>query len=151
MINPFLLDTKERLQSWKNIRIRIGNEQDVFEKISLALDFWRGAPIEKSLLDWDDSRNWPSPWELINTNRFCESTLSLGVGYTLVMADPDIFSDVKLILITDRENHVQKIIVATDDYVLNFEWLDCNSRSILRGVDINRRWGYNGKTWKPIT
>lgn len=123
--------------------------ETLLEKIQLTLTFWKGAPLENPLLDWDNCANWPSPWELINDNRFCDSTLSLAVANTLVMADPDNFKDAQLALITDRENHVQKIVVITHDRVLNLGWLDVTPREAIKQAHINRRWKHDGKIWRP--
>ena len=147
MINPFIIDPKARVAAWKKIRIDIQSIDIIQQKIDIALKFWRMAPLENPLLDWDDCSKWPTPWELLHNNRFCDSTLSVALGYTLVMSDPETFSDIRLLLITDRSNHVQKIIVKTNDIVLNYGWLDSNPATVLSSANIQDRWKFDGKKW----
>jgi hypothetical protein len=63
------------------------------------------------------------------------------------MSDPEIFSDIRLLLITDRSNHVQKIIVKTNDIALNYGWLDSNPATVLSSATIQDRWKFDGKKW----
>ena len=147
MINPFITDPKTRLAAWKQARIDIQYTDIVQQKIDITLQFWKMAPLENPLLDWDDSSKWPTPWELIHNNHFCDSTLSVAVAYTLVLSDAETFSDIKLMLVTDRPNHVQKIMVKTNDVILNYGWLDVNPSIILSSATINNRWKFDGKKW----
>ena len=147
MINPFIIDPKSRLAAWKQVRIDVQKSNNIEEKINVALKFWRMAPLENPILDWDDSSKWPTPWELIHNNHFCDSTLSLALAYTLVLSDPESFSDIKLLLITDRLNHIQKIIVKTNNIILNYGWLDSSPSTILSTVNIHDMWKFDGKKW----
>ena len=145
-MNPFILDTKSRVEDWKKLRKDVSSEELVETKIQKTLQFWKQAPLENPLLDWDNSKDWPNPWELLHNNRFCESTLSLAVAYTLIMSD-QIFSNITLILATDRKNHIQKIMVEYEDLIINYGWLDVNQRTILDNSHIHTRWKYDGKKW----
>ena len=147
MINPFVIDPKSRLAAWKQVRQDIQNSASVEEKIDISLKFWRMAPLENPILDWDDSSKWPTPWELLHNNHFCDSTLSVAVAYTLVLSDPEIFSDINLLLVTDRQNHVQKIMVKTHNTILNYGWLDSNPSTVLMNAAIHDRWKFDGKKW----
>jgi hypothetical protein len=146
-MNPFVIDPKTRLAAWKDLRKQIISSENTEEKINLALQFWKMAPLQNNVLDWDKCENWPTPWELLNDNRFCDSTLSLAVAYTLLLSDPETFADAKLILVTDRINHVQKIMVKTNNVVLNYGWLDVNQLEILKKLQTHTRWSFDGKQW----
>jgi hypothetical protein len=150
-MNPFLLDSRNRLTAWKSHRVLIQNAPEVNEKIQLTLSFWKQAPIENPVIDWDNSAVWPTAWELVHANRFCESALSLGVAYTLLLSGDDSFSDPELLLITDRVNHVQKIIVRMGQLVLNYGWLDEQPATVLRLSEIHQKWRWRDKTWVPQT
>ena len=147
-MNPFLLDPKERLKAWKGLRAQIASTESVVEQMDLALNFWKQAPLEKPILDWDNCQSWPTPWEMLHTNRFCESTLSLAVGYSLVLSSPHNYPDLELVLITDRLNHVQKVLARTQEWTLNHSWLDRLPRYQLQNVQIHSKWHYNGKAWQ---
>lgn len=147
-MNPFLLDPRSRLLSWKELRTAIAGEESPVDKIHLALSFWKQAPIENPLIDWDNAQKWPTPWELLHNNRFCEGALTLGVAYTLILSNPEQFQDLTLLLITDRENHVQKIVAKTHGYILNYGWLDRNPMTVISNCQIHSRWNFDGKCWQ---
>ena len=146
-MNPFVLDPRSRLTAWKGLRTQIQEVKSVDEKVQLTLNFWKQAPIENHILDWDNSDRWPTPWELLNDNNFCESTLSLAVAMTLIMSSPEEFGGIKLLLITDRRHHVQKVVAGLPESVLNYGWLDVHPRDILQGCSVHRQWTYNGRQW----
>ena len=150
-MNPFVLDAKARLSAWKSLRNQIQQTQQLADKVNITLDFWKQAPIENPIIDCDNSKNWPGPWELLHTNRFCESSLSLAVGYTLVLSDPSIFADTKLMFVTDRAQHIQKITVSINGWIINHGWLDCQSISDLKNLHTHQVWTFNGKSWTEKT
>jgi len=150
-MNPFLLDGRARLNSWKALRDEITGTPDPIQKIGKALQFWRLAPIENPVIDWDNSQSWPTAWELLHNNRFCESALSLGVAYTLLLSDPEIFSNLAMMLITHRLYHVQKIVLLTHNQVLNLGYLDQQPVSIIAKAQIHTRWRFDGKSWNTLT
>ena len=147
-MNPFLLDSRSRIAEWKELRARVAEAEDVISKIDATLTFWRKAPIENPIIDWDNSTTWPTAWEMLHSNRFCESALSLGVAYSLLYSDPAAFDDLKLILLTDRQNHVQKIVVRTQQQVLNYGWLDRLSTEVLNTCQVHNRWHWDGRAWQ---
>jgi hypothetical protein len=112
------------------------------------LTFWKQAPIENPLIDWDNAQKWPTAWELLHNNRFCEGALTLGTAYTLLLSCLDNFQDLKLLLITDRQNHVQKIVAKTHGSILNYGWLDQNPAALLNNCQVHARWGFDGRGWQ---
>jgi hypothetical protein len=146
--NPFLGSHRVRQDAWRQLRTSIQAAPTAQNKITQTLDFWKQAPLENHLLDWDNCKLWPTPWELLHNNRFCESSLSLAVAYTLVMSDPDYFPSIQLVLITDRKDHVQKIVVQTHDHILNYGWLDQQPTDLIHTINVNRRWCYVENKWQ---
>lgn len=147
-MNPFLLDPNSRRLSWKLLREQVSQQSDPVSKINMALTFWKQAPIENPLIDWDNAQKWPSPWELLHNNRFCEGALTLGVAYTLILSSPEHFQDLTLLLITDRVNHVQKIVAKTHGQVLNYGWLDQLPASVISSCQVHSRWAFDGRNWQ---
>lgn len=146
MINPFILDYKTRLQSWKDLRSQVVALDNIEAKLLQTCKFWQQAPIENKVIDWDDSSSWPDAWMMISRNHYCDSTLSLAVAYTLLLVDPSESSNIRLCLITDRQNEIQKIVLKTHEYVVNHGWLDIIPKKSLV-LEVNRRWLFDGKHW----
>jgi hypothetical protein len=147
-MNPFIQDARSRLSAWKQLRNAIQAQQLPQQQLTVALEFWRQAPLEKPLIDWDHCENWPTAWELLHNNRFCESSLSLAVALSLLYSDMLRWSHTQLVLITDRQQHVQKIVVLTQWAMLNHGWLDMRPVADLQQMHINRKWSWDNNTWR---
>jgi len=75
---------EDRLHLWKELRDQIDQEDSPIE---VVLDFWNSIPKTARNLDPYDSSTWPSPWEMIEENEYCEYTSVLAVGYTLMLTE----------------------------------------------------------------
>lgn len=147
-MNPFLSDYKTRLKHWKLLREQIFLETDLDAKIDLCLKFWRQAPEESVRINWDDATDWPGAWDLLNDNSYCPSCHSLGIAYTLMLADPDTFPNVQLKLIWDIQNSVQRIVAHTHTYYLNWGYVDKTHADRLKHVIIQNTWEWHNKQWQ---
>jgi hypothetical protein len=147
MINPFLLSNKERVAAWKHVRNNISQCTHLEQCVDLALAFWQQAPVENNCIDWDNAHCWPGPWEMLKTNSYCTHSHSLGVAYTLMLANPDLFDHLTVDLIHDRENHVQKLVVNCKDWYLNHGHVDKKLKSRLQQVYTLATWQWNQKNW----
>jgi hypothetical protein len=147
MQNPFMMDPKQRLASWKQIREQISQTPVVDDKIDIALAWWKNSPLQNRVMDWDNSQTWPAPWDLIYQNEYCTSAHSLGLAYTLLLADAHTFSDLQLMLIWDKLQCIQKIVVATHGYHLNVGFVDKTHVSQLKTVVIQNTWEWHHKQW----
>ena len=72
-MNFFYMKSDKRLLEWRKIKKNFQNQKDLNE----ILKFWSNAPIVKRTIDpWDISQ-WPSVWELIENNNWCEYNLAI--------------------------------------------------------------------------
>lgn len=145
--NPFIFDYKTRLAAWKELRNKLNDSENSHNKLVYCCAFWQKAPLENQVIDWDNAATWPDAWTMIAKNNYCESTLSLAVAYTLILANSDDKDNTRLLLITDRKNQIQKIVLQYNDWIVNHGWLDINAVTLLKTVEINRSWRFNGKNW----
>lgn len=150
MINPFLADSKTRLAAWKTCRSEIGQLTDITEQFDCCLNFWRNAPIQNHVLNWDDCNTWPTAWEQMEENNFCSSGLSLAVANTLILAKPHCNNYPTLGLITDQQVSIQKIVVYADNWVLNHDYLDRTPKNHLQHVYKHVIWKWTGKQWQIV-
>jgi hypothetical protein len=147
-MNPFIADYATRLQAWKATRERIHCTPEVQDKITCALDFWRQAPEEHVRINWDDCTSWPAAWDLIHDNAYCAGCVSLGIAYTLQLADPDTFDHVTLKLLWDKAQSRQRIVVHTHDSYLNWGYVDNTPTSQVKTVLIQNTWEWRHKQWQ---
>lgn len=147
MINPFLLDYKARLQAWKTCRHTISETAQMDQALDVCLQFWRQAPLENHLLDWDNHETWPTVWEMLNHNSYCTSMHSLGIAETLRLSDTR-WQQVQLWCIRDQQAHVEKVITVCDAWVLNHGYLDKLPRHQLQHVHAQYKWHHTGRHWQ---
>ena len=74
----------QRLVTWAEFRKNLEESQD---PISDVINLYRHAPAIRFYTDpWDESR-WPSPWELLQENEYCEFNIVLGMYYSLQLTE----------------------------------------------------------------
>lgn len=104
---------------WKEFRqsLDITNTYEVCETV---LNWWESAPLINISIDPVNADQWPTPWEMLHQGDFCESSLALGMSYTIYYANPKIRNE--LIFVTCRDKGLQKLCALIDNqYLLNFE------------------------------
>ena len=74
-------------------------------------------PIDNHYLHWDDTRNWPDPWDLLADGIFCNLAKSLGIVYTLQLIDRPDINDIKIVQTNEGDNLV---VVNRGLYILNW-------------------------------
>lgn len=103
---------EDRLHLWKDLRDQIEEEED---PIQAALNFWNDIPKTSRNLDPYDANTWPTPWEMIEENEYCEYTSILAVGYTLMLTErcKDWHYEIK-VGVDKRESKMYYILIAGD-------------------------------------
>jgi hypothetical protein len=125
MINPFLQGSKNLLKAWKDVRLQLDSNKSDYEHCKLVTDFWSFAPVSTWVLDWDMCSSWPDAWQLIHSNDFDDSAVSLGMFYTLILAEDERWNADRCVLklIKDDIHSQQKIILSVDDkWLMNYEY-----------------------------
>lgn len=125
MCNPFLNGPKQLNQHWRDLRSQLSHDKSDLEHLELVVKFWAKAPTVSQFLDWDRPSTWMDPWELMASGNFDESSISLGMEYTLLLADDSRWTADRLTLVfvclSDRS--MQYIALLVDNkYVLNLRY-----------------------------
>jgi hypothetical protein len=109
-----------RLAEWRLLRADI-SELDISDACNTVNTLWSKAPLSTGrLLDPEDPSSWPTPWELLAENEFCDLSKALGITYTLYLSSHN-YSDLELCIYSDGEEYRHIVLVDAGDYVLNFE------------------------------
>lgn len=129
-MNPFLLPEKERLLSWRELRNQITTQPES-DKLLTLLRWWAKAPICAYSIDGRDCSQWPTPWELLNENMFCTSSIAYMMAQTLILSG---FEKDRIELVFIKSDDDERLVVLVDgSLVLNysygetFEWADIRS------------------------
>ena len=76
------LEPNERIAHWRAFRLSIGG-MPLEHAIHATAEFWQNCPHTAHYLDPNDPESWPTAWELISENYYCDLAKALGMLYTI--------------------------------------------------------------------
>lgn len=75
---------EDRLAVWRDFRETLEVHDDPLQAV---MDFYDRAPRVSIQTDPWDQNTWPTPWELVNENQYCDFARVLGMCYSLQLTD----------------------------------------------------------------
>lgn len=105
----------ERLSQWRDLR-ESAAQLPLDQALTQINDWWWQVPTVNHYLHWDDHHQWPTPWELLVDNIFCDLARAAGMLYTVSMLENHKAQDIELVQ-TKRYNLVH---VDHGKYILNW-------------------------------
>jgi hypothetical protein len=129
------LDTSERIGSWRAFRKTL-DDLPFEQAVNSVVIFWQGCPFVPYYLDPDVPTEWPTPWELISENHYCDLAKALGMLYTLYFTTHRKDLDVEIRVYYDPKtkftynlaflNQGKYVLNFRDDSVVNIESINKN-------------------------
>jgi len=116
---------EHRLREWNDLRQHC-HDLPLEECLLSINDWWMRAPLSTQHIAWEDWVDWPTPWDLLSDNTWCDLTRSIGIIYTLGLLFRD---DLKDVYIIDSNEGIM-VEVLSAKYFLGYCYSDLN------GVDI---------------
>jgi hypothetical protein len=117
--------TQRNLTAWYNLRQHLEHCDD---PIDVVTQFFESLPKVKIYTDPYDQDTWPTPWELITENEFCDFNRILGICYTLQLTDrfKDYHPTIKVAF--DNVNKTVYYLLFLDDKVYGYDddWISTN-------------------------
>ena len=107
-------DYHSLLIEWANLREQV-RSVPLEKALLITQNFWDKAPICNPYIHITEPESWPSPWVLLADNCFCDLAKSLGICYTLILAEHDEVNSLHIVQ-TDNYTLVQ---VNGGQYYLN--------------------------------
>ncbi len=108
---------ENRLNSWVEFRNKLETNNNA---IQLTIDCWNKAPISSLSCDPFDKSTWLGPWDLMESNTFCDFSKILAIYYTLVLTDKFKNSYFEIQVINDRDAQELRYILICDDFVIGY-------------------------------
>jgi len=123
------LDPGERIAHWRAFRLAIGGKP-LEQAIQATAEFWQNCPHHPYYLDADDVASWPSAWDLITENCYCDIAKALGMLYTIAYSGHGQDLPMEIRIYNDPETGYDYNLAVFDNgkYVINF--LDSQSVNI---------------------
>lgn len=115
----FYKSFEQRMADWKSFRDNLELSND---PINDTIQFFNRAPIVKIAADPYDIESWPSPWELIDNNTYCEFIKILAICYTLQLTTKFSSSRFEIHITHDKENSITKYLCIVDELCIGYEY-----------------------------
>ena len=117
----FFKTADERLSAWRELRKKLTQADNPLEQV---INFWSEAPlvIHNHKVDPYNPKSWPTPWELIDENKYDDFTLALMIGYTLKLSDR--FRDKSIevrTMVDSAKTKLYNLVYVGNDVVLNYD------------------------------
>ena len=115
------LETSERIARWRDFRKSL-DDLPLADAIQAVAEFWHTCPYQPYYLDPADPVSWPTAWELISENYYCDLAKALGMLYTICLTQHGDTLEVEIHIyndpITGYAYHLP--VLARGKYVVNF-------------------------------
>lgn len=116
----FNLSVDDRLSEWINHRRRLDEVDNPLQEV---WDLWHQAPFvpHNRKVDPFYQRSWPSPWEIIQDNKYDDFTKALMIGWTLKLTKKYQNSKIELKTLVDTARSREYNLIYIDEtWVINF-------------------------------
>ena len=91
---------EDRLSSWSVFRQEL---ESVDDPIQEAIDFYDNAPRVSIHTDPWDKTTWPTAWELVSENQYCNFCILLAICYSLQLTNCFTGEDFEIYIGTNKE------------------------------------------------
>jgi hypothetical protein len=109
---------EERLAIWSEFRNSLETSETPYQDV---IDFYKQTPLVSIHTDPWDRSTWPTAWELLHDNQYCEFCRVLGYYFSLQLTERfsnDIF---EIHIITSKEKGYLYLLVVNQKWVLGYE------------------------------
>jgi hypothetical protein len=117
----FKKSLEERLSDWKLLREQLDQSDDPLNDLS---NFWADAPMisYNHKIDHYNSKSWPTPWEIIEENKYDDFTISLMIGWTLKLTEKFANSTIELrTMVDESRTRLYNLVYIDNTQVLNYD------------------------------
>lgn len=109
--------------SWFKLRQQLEVSANPFQEVS---KFFLKLPRVKRYTDPYDRTSWPTPWELIEENEYCEFNIILGICYSLQLTERFKNSIATINVAVDHSSKTVYYLLLIDNKVYGYadeEWI----------------------------
>ena len=107
----------QRLQVWSEFRTTLETAKDPIQDV---IDLYSQAPIVSIHTDPWDETVWPTPWELIQENQYCEFCIVLAICYSLQLTDRFSEKNFEIHIVIDNKNSTYNYLLYVDKTLIGY-------------------------------
>ena len=109
---------EERLAVWSQFRDSLEDSDDPFQDV---IEFYKLAPCVSIHTDPWDSQMWPTAWELLQENQYCDFCRVLSYYFSLQLTERFSDANFEIHICTTREENYFYILVVNQKWVLGYD------------------------------
>jgi len=109
---------EKRLKDWSTFREGLTNSQNPLQDV---INYYLDFPVCSIYTDPWDPKTWPSPWELIEENEYCEYCIILGMCYTIQLSECFSDANIEIHIGIDEANSSYYYLLYVDRKVLGYD------------------------------
>lgn len=109
---------EKRLADWQDFRKALESDDDPLRTVIAKYD---NAPFTRIQADPWDKKTWPTPWEIIDQNLYCDFVKILAICYSLQLTTRFSGSSFEINIVQDKEKSLTKYTLNVDDYCIGYE------------------------------
>ena len=115
--------SQQNLSAWYNLRQQLETAADPLGDVT---NFFQRLPRVKRYTDPYDENTWPTPWELITENEYCDFNRVLGMCYTLQLTERFKNCHPTINVAIDRINKTVYYLLLVEDKVYGYDddWIN---------------------------
>jgi len=108
---------EDRLAVWSDFRQALEDSQDPYQDV---INFYQPAPTVSIHCDPFDQDRWPTPWELILENQYCDFSRVLGYCFSLQLTERFSGSNFEIHITTSEEKPYLYLLIIDNKTVLGY-------------------------------
>jgi len=128
---------EDRLSIWKDFRKELSSSSDVLLDV---ITFYQLAPTVSIHTDPYNQETWPSPWELLYENQYCNFCKILGICYTLQLTESFTDQNFEIHIGIDKQNHETYYLLSVNSNVIGFNDNYIHIDELPRSIVIERNY-----------
>ena len=109
---------EDRLRAWNEFRNSLEKSDNPIQQ---AIENYRKAPKVRIHTDPWTPEMWPSPWELVEENQYCEFCKLLGICYSLQLTDRFSQSNFEIHIGIDTQDSNTYYLLFVDNFVIGYD------------------------------
>lgn len=106
---------EHRLLAWQNLR-RSAQDLSPRARYLAVNDWWWQVPPRARDILWENTQDWPDPWQLLDRSTLSDLGRALAMSYTIIMIQPNIAADLEMVF----TGHDNLVLIAQGKYILNW-------------------------------